>query len=310
MQKFLYKVLFGVAVISSVILFSFMYSREITTVSGKPTATYQLTGDFFLDYSHFALDADRMNIVPDGRSYAIMVILTNPKYLKGAMVLGHSLVRVGTKIPMVALMTNPSSDVARCLETAGWEVQLVNKIKDPGRPLLRAWSGLFTKLHIWNMTEYDRVLLLDADMLVTRNIDNLLAINTTFGAVGDINEGRFDNRFNAGLLLVKPNQTEYKHLLANMKNTRLYDVGSMEQAFLNMWFKDRWDRLSYKYNGNLAIWEKSRELWSYVDASIIHYTLTKPWQYTGNDDVFGLWSSLYNDLQSNPYTTQFCNRPI
>ena len=60
-----------------------------------------------------------------------------------------------------------------------------------------------TKLEIWRLTEYRRVVYLDADTIVTQNIDELFRCGA-FCAVF-----RAFDLFNAGVLVLKPSLETY-----------------------------------------------------------------------------------------------------
>ena len=64
---------------------------------------------------------------------------------------------------MIALLTTNvvRQDVIGCLEEVGWNVVPVEPIMCKG-PAYRDWfCPLFTKLVLWNMTQYDLVAYLD-----------------------------------------------------------------------------------------------------------------------------------------------------
>ncbi|WP_368784585.1 glycosyltransferase [Arthrobacter sp. SX1312] len=46
------------------------------------------------------------------------------------------------------------------------------------------FAEVWTKLAVWGLTEFERVVFLDADMLVTRNMDELFSLDLADGAIG------------------------------------------------------------------------------------------------------------------------------
>lgn len=122
-----------------------------------------------------------------------------------------------------------------------------------------------TKLHYWNMTQYERIMVLDTDMLFLRNIDHLFDTNmgdAHFAASLNGCQGKPMSHestqkrwsFNAGLLVAKPNAKTFAKLLAarsevlkNCKN------GFVEQKLLTTFFRKAMPtrdapRLSQAYN--------------------------------------------------------------
>ena len=145
----------------------------------------------------------------------------------------------------------------------------------------------FTKLHVWNMTEYDRVAFFDADALPIRPIHSIFDTPTEkrgdeewlFAAVYDSGELRMggqrnppgpedkgrpqDNQLNAGVFLLSPTQTQADYIWDLMHNPPPGIDFSifMEQQFLRWAYRDDgpypWIRLSHLYN---TLWAKDFDL--------------------------------------------------
>jgi glycogenin len=104
--------------------------------------------------------------------FAWVTLATNDSYSLGALVVAHSLKRVSTAHQLAVLITPGVSDSMRSkLQDAFDVVQLVN-VLDSGDAtnlavLKRPELGItFTKLHCWNLTQFDKCVFLDADVLV------------------------------------------------------------------------------------------------------------------------------------------------
>jgi glycogenin glucosyltransferase len=54
-----------------------------------------------------------------------------------------------------------------------------------------------------------------------------------------------------------------------------------EQGFLNVFYKDQWFEIGFEYNANLAVYSQQRKYWDEREGniSVIHYTMSKPWEY-------------------------------
>lgn len=124
-------------------------------------------------------------------------LITNTAYLSGLLTLDYSLKQVGSKYPLVALYTDgfpPEGHAA--LKARGIPSKRVPYLL-PSMPkeytndprFYDCWS----KLTPFNLTEYDRVVQLDSDMLVMKNMDELMDIELD----GPELEGRGDKVFAA-----------------------------------------------------------------------------------------------------------------
>jgi len=111
--------------------------------------------------------------------YAVWTtLITNTKYLSGLITLDYSLKKHKSAYPLVALYTDafpPEGHAA--LEARGIPKQrieylLPSKGKDYSADprFYDCWS----KLTPFNLTEYDRVVQLDSDMLIMQNMDELM----------------------------------------------------------------------------------------------------------------------------------------
>ena len=113
---------------------------------------------------------------------AWVTLLTQPNYLIGVRTLRASLERSGSSRPLVVLVTDGIDTSGRkLLEDEGCLVRPVEAIR-PGRNLEGHYANarfaeVWTKLAAWGLTEFDRVVALDADMLVTQNMDELFALD-------------------------------------------------------------------------------------------------------------------------------------
>jgi len=107
-------------------------------------------------------------------------LITNTKYLSGLLTLDYSLKRVGSKYPLVALYTDtfpaeghealkqrniPAKEIPYLLPSVPKEYTNDPRFYD-------CWS----KLTPFSLTEYDRVVQLDSDMLALQNMDELMEL--------------------------------------------------------------------------------------------------------------------------------------
>ncbi|KAF5024795.1 hypothetical protein F66182_3139 [Fusarium sp. NRRL 66182] len=105
-------------------------------------------------------------------------LITNLDYLPGLLTLAHSLKAVGSRYPLVALYTDsfpPQGHAA--LRARGIPVQHIPYLlPTKGRDYSNdpRFYDCWSKLAPFSLTEYERVVQLDSDMLVLRNMDELM----------------------------------------------------------------------------------------------------------------------------------------
>ncbi|KAI0757153.1 nucleotide-diphospho-sugar transferase [Daedaleopsis nitida] len=113
------------------------------------------------------------------RKAAYVTLLTAHAYLPGVLVLHDCLVSVGAKYPLVVMTTPSLSPGAReVLKKRGMIVRDIDHLyPSEGTYKLAEHDARFrdtwTKLRAFELIEYDRVVMLDADMIVMRNMDDL-----------------------------------------------------------------------------------------------------------------------------------------
>ena len=174
----------------------------------------------------------------------------------------------------------PDADRA-WLKELGWNMCTVTPIEAKHKPFGR-FVDQFNKLHLWSFVEYDKIVYLDSDNLVTGSIDALLERNLTdgkkIGVTQDYFANRFVDKFNMGVFLIEPNLAEFHRLVKLQANDEVkYDRPQAEQGFLNTLYKNQWEEIGIEYNANMAVWAMKREAWP-KNPRITHFTLEKPWQ--------------------------------
>ena len=225
------------------------------------------------------------------RREAYASLLTNDDYLPGAEVLLHSLRASGTTRPRVVLVTPAVSARARSkLARRGADVREVAPIASPhaARPdqAGKCWADSgYTKLQVWALDDFDVVLYVDVDAVVCENVDHLFEIDCDLAAAPDVFP---PDRFNAGVLLLRPDRATYDRLVALAPTAPSYDGG--DTGFLNAAFPAwhgggdaRLARLPFAYNAQRTMHWMTRAAPGYWEAvkpiKILHFSSApKPWQ--------------------------------
>ncbi|KAJ5625541.1 hypothetical protein N7510_001850 [Penicillium lagena] len=176
-------------------------------------------------------------------------LLLSDHYLPGAMVLAHSLRDNGTKAKLVALFTPNTLQTATVneLRTVYDELVPVHSIANstPANLWLMERPDLittFTKIELWRLTQYRRIVYIDCDVVAMRAPDELLSLEADFAAAPDVG---WPDCFNSGLMVLRPNLQDYYALKALADRGISFD--GADQGLLNMHFRN-WYRLSFTYN--------------------------------------------------------------
>ena len=119
---------------------------------------------------------------------AWVTLLTQPDYLIGVRTLRASLAASGSTAPLVVMMTEGIDEQARrLLQDDGCLLRDVAPLRLAGGSAdgyaNARFAEVWTKLAVWGLTEFERVVFLDADMLVTRNMDELFSLDLADGAI-------------------------------------------------------------------------------------------------------------------------------
>ncbi|MEO7329950.1 MAG: glycosyltransferase family 8 protein [Minicystis sp.] len=221
-------------------------------------------------------------------------------YAPGVETLGKSLKARGTQVPMVAMVTEDVSREARArLVAQGWKIRDVSPILNPSTsPLFPRFDNVFTKLRAWELTEFDKVVFLDADTLVLQNIDELFD-RPEIAAAPDF---FMPDRFNSGVMVLVPSPKTFGKMVQALASSGSYDGG--DQGFLNNYFESWYamsveHRLPAGYNMHHFVYQFLRAHSSVCkeldkEIKIIHYTLQKPWigkpTFSGGAEV---WWKVY-----------------
>jgi Glycosyl transferase family 8 len=207
-------------------------------------------------------------------------------YAPGVEALGRSLRAAGAREPMVLMVTEDVPRAAqRRLAAQGWTLHPIRPVKNPAparAQLFPRFDKVFTKLRAWELTEFDKVVLLDADMIVVRNLDDLFE-RPELSAAPDF---LVPHRFNSGLMVLDPSRETLDRMLEALARAPSYDGG--DQGFLNQFFGDWYTgaearRLPTWYNLPNFIYQfmdghPSLRTELAREVKIVHYLVQKPWQ--------------------------------
>ena len=112
---------------------------------------------------------------------AYVTVLSTDSYLPGVMALFESIKRTNPKVTNFAVVVNENikSETKRILEKEGLKVivkgsvTVPENIKKSNQLFTSNWNYTFDKFNLFELDEFDKIVYLDSDMYVKRNIDEL-----------------------------------------------------------------------------------------------------------------------------------------
>ena len=222
---------------------------------------------------------------------AFVTMVTSDAYVVGALVLAYSLRKAGTSRRLVCMVTSSLAADSVAVLREVYEVRFVapmdsgdaKNLRLLGRPEL---GPTFTKLQLWGFTDLDKVVFLDADMLILKNIDDLFA-REELSACADVG---WPDCFNSGLFVARPSLDTLGALVELARAQGSFDGG--DQGLLNTFFST-WStgpserRIPFLYNltfnscyGYKPAFERHRD-----QVRAVHFIgATKPWNFNRFSD--------------------------
>lgn len=229
---------------------------------------------------------------------AFVTLVTNADYAMGAKALARSLKSTGTAADIVVLQTGgvAAEDLlplaalgCRLAETgllplssAFNERHARRNIHDQApftkgrKPAFHSPLDNFCKLRLWQLTEYESCIFIDADALVLKNIDRFFAY-PEFSAAPNVYESLADfHRLNSGVFVARPSEDTYLRMLEALDAPDAFWPRT-DQTFLQTFFPD-WHGLPVTMNMLQYVWFNLPDLWDWPSISILHYQYEKPWE--------------------------------
>ena len=138
-----------------------------------------------------------------------ITLLSTRSYLPGVLALNESLKRVGGRYPLlVALSANMGdSSIEPTLRKAGMITKILpDSLKIPVELKMSSghWGHTFDKIHLFGLTEYSKLVYVDSDMIVLKNIDELFEKPHMSAVSAGCLVHTDWKRLNSGLMVIEP----------------------------------------------------------------------------------------------------------
>ncbi|XP_042485719.1 UDP-glucuronate:xylan alpha-glucuronosyltransferase 2 isoform X2 [Macadamia integrifolia] len=171
------------------------------------------------------------------REAYVTVLHSSEAYVCGAIALAQSILATGTKCDLVMLLDKSISQPKRAvLAAAGWKIRMIKRIRNPKAEKNAYNEYNYSKFRLWQLTDYDKIIFIDSDIVVLRNMDILFHFPQMSATGNDA------SIFNSGIMVIEPSKCTFKALMELRKEIVSYNGG--DQGFLNevfVWWH-RWPR--------------------------------------------------------------------
>lgn len=213
-------------------------------------------------------------------AYVVAMWGGDPGLVLGALVLAGALQRTGSTHDRVLLHTDDLPTSSRDILAVAWKLVRVEYVEAHGDLFhMRGtrFDGVFTKLHALSLVDYEKVLMLDIDLVVASCPDELFDLPAPAamhrgisgaphgskidgrwffaGEFGDVESGvkpwGQQGGINCGVMLLKPDENTYKlalqEVLVPFHPERIAGSGP-EQDYLSRLFAPDWTHMSVVWN--------------------------------------------------------------
>ncbi|ESQ29760.1 hypothetical protein EUTSA_v10024070mg [Eutrema salsugineum] len=200
----------------------------------------------------------------------VTVLHSSEAYVCGAIALAQSIRQSGSNKDMVLLHDQSITNRSLLgLSSAGWNLRLIDRIRSPfaKKDSYNEWN--YSKLRVWQVTDYDKLVFIDADFIILKKMDHLFYYPQLSASGND------KVLFNSGIMVFEPSPCLFKELMEKSFKINSYNGG--DQGFLNEIFV-WWHRLSKRVNTMKYFGEKlkgTHDLPENLEG--VHYLGLKPW---------------------------------
>ena len=225
--------------------------------------------------------------------YAYVTILSTNEYYPGVIALFESLKKTNTKYNEFVVIVNELIDEEIINKLKEKEYKIINRksidcssfISNKG--YYNYWTHTFDKFHVFDLIEYDKIVYLDSDLYILKNIDELFDLPNLSGAISGKAACPEWDGVNSGLLVIVPEKDLSKELYdVVLFHDFKKDIG--DQDVINYYFD--WPNknleISENYNLFAICLDKYINNYGYKEDNIkvIHFVgPKKPWMWTDEE---------------------------
>ena len=232
-------------------------------------------------------------------NYSYITLLTNDSYVYGVVLLFESMRRTNTYYPLHVLVNDEVSAASlEILNQLGITYQIVPTIPTPSdiyehnlnyeSNTAATWRNCWTKLHIFDQVQFDKIVFLDADIIILKNLDHLFNCPHMTSCL----DGEYFNlwpdwpHFNSGCIVIEPSHELFLSIYNfanNLKEAEMPEYIIADQEILNFYYRDWINHPELKLNKYYDIFApyilESQIIDIEENCYFIHYVGRKPWTF-------------------------------
>lgn len=158
--------------------------------------------------------------IKDGKlvsKYAVATFMDTPEHVYGIYSIKQQMGKYAMEIPLVTvthegfIRRNPKLWKKFNDWFPSENIHLVNRKIVTGKVGVDLWKGTFNKLHFFNLTQYDKLITLDQDVLIRTNLMHWF----DFPAPCAVQAGNYIT-WNSGAMVIAPNKTLFNDLVQGL----------------------------------------------------------------------------------------------
>ncbi|KAL9264772.1 UDP-glucuronate:xylan alpha-glucuronosyltransferase 1-like protein, partial [Drosera capensis] len=278
-----------------------LYKPHLSTLREKfslPVGSCELALPLKANGKVSSITGRQYSVNPRREAY-VTILHSADDYVCGALAAAQSIRMAGSTRDLVILVDKTISSYHRSgLKAAGWKIRIIERIRNPKaeKDTYNEWN--YSKFRLWQLTDYDKIIFIDADLLILRNIDFLFAM-PEISATG--NNGTL---FNSGVMVIEPSLCTFQLLMDHINEIESYNGG--DQGYLNEIFT-WWHRIPVRMNFLKHFWEGDTDEIKQTKTMlfgaeppilyVLHYLGMKPWlcfrdyDCNWNSDIFQEFAS-------------------
>eukprot|EP00760_Papus_ankaliazontas_P014092 PhM_4_TR15955/c0_g1_i3/m.102836 len=220
--------------------------------------------------------------------YAYVTFVSSPDFVMGAAVLMYSIARTQSQYARAVCVTSNISPRDRSRLAAFAQVIEIEKINAPRRVSNPRYVDTFTKLRVWQLVMFKKVVYIDTDVLVVRNMDDLFDLEELSLPM----DAEMD-RYSTGMMVLQPSLTTFHDMMTHLNVTQV----SMELPDLNF-LKEFFEKKDEKATRS----PPKRMPWSIGGNTMHHYLNIIPRWYQIYQEEFGSRYASYMTLRKQKLT--------
>lgn len=225
--------------------------------------------------------------------YSYVTLVSSNNYLIGALALNESLKRVKSIYKLTVLLSLDIETYAEfILQRFSIDyLRLKEKIFMSNITFSNEfshWVNTFDKLYIFELIQFEKLVFLDCDMLVVKNIDHLFEREHMTAVVSDQINDMSCKELNSGLIVIKPEFGVLSRMidLIEVVSAKLNNIGDQDiiRFFYSNWQNENDLKLDLGYNiyfADIELFLKRESPLLNKIIYVVHFVgIKKPWMYS------------------------------